>query len=308
MGLIVRESGLQSWLVDDGRTGSRALGIPLGGAADRAAFQLGNALVGNSANTVALEITLWGPTLVAEHAVACVVFGAPFELRINGEREVFAGTTFTLQARDSLRIAGTSTGCRGYFCVAGGFEAPLKLGSRSAFDPIRVGERLACRESRMQGKGLGFSNFDNTGEPGASANGVILRTLPGNQTDWFPDDTFWNSEFTVSPSSDRMGLRLQGPKLVKRPGEMASEPVAPGTVQVANDGLPIVLGIDGQTIGGYPKIAHVISADLDRLAQLRPGDRVRFVGVSIEEAEEFAEQRRKQIADWVMRLNVCNFA
>ena len=133
-----------------------------------------------------------------------------------------------------------------------------------------------------------------------------MRALPGNQADWFTDDTFWTSEFTVSTAADRMGLRLLGPKLPKREGEMASEAVAPGAVQVANDGLPIVLGVDGQTIGGYPKVAHVIASDLDRLGQLRPGDRVRFLRTSMEEAEALMDERRRRIEDWQMRLSICN--
>ena len=304
-GLIVREPGFRSWLVDVGRTGSRALGVPLGGAADRAAFQLGNALLGNDPNAVALEVTLLGPTLRAEQPTACVVFGAPFDLPKNGTVQLTAGTTFTLEAGDTLKIGGTPSGCRGYLCVAGGFDSPSKLGSRSAFGGIRPGERLSCGESRIGGRNLGFTNLNRTGEQGASATGaILLRAFPGNQADWFVDDTFWESEFTVAPASDRMGLRLLGPKLRKRDGEMASEPVAPGAVQVSNDGLPIVLGVDGQTIGGYPKVAHVIAADSDVLGQLRSGDAVRFERVSMQEAEVSAIARRKAIADWVMRLSI----
>jgi biotin-dependent carboxylase-like uncharacterized protein len=304
MGLIVREAGLRSCLVDAGRTGSRQRGLPVGGAADSASLGLGNALLGNAPDAAALEISLLGPTLIAEHPVACVVFGAAFELRIRGGSGIEAGTTFTLDAGDTLRIGGTPRGCRGYLCVAGGFDAPLNMGSRSAFRPVESGQRLECRESQIRGRGLGFSNFNDTGEPGASATGVILRALPGNQVDWFTDNTFWTSEFTVSPAADRMGTRLLGPKLAKRDAEMASEAVAPGAVQVANDGLPIILGVDGQTIGGYPKVAHVIAADLDRLAQLRPGDAVRFEKVGMEEAEAARALRRRELANWSMRLKL----
>lgn len=101
-----------------------------------------------------------------------------------------------------------------------------------------------------------------------------------------------------------MGLRLKGAPLSRRPGELVSEAVAPGAVQVTNDGLPIVLGVDGQTIGGYPKVAHVIRADLDRLAQLRPGARVRFVRVSQDEAQAAARERDAFLRQWVTRLRV----
>ncbi len=109
-------------------------------------------------------------------------------------------------------------------------------------------------------------------------------------------------EYEVSPASNRMGLRLKGSPLLRRSGELVSEAVAPGAVQVTNDGLPVVLGVDGQTIGGYPKIAHVIRADLDLLAQLRPGDRVRFERVSPAEAEIAAKERAAFLKTWLTRL------
>jgi allophanate hydrolase subunit 2 len=101
-----------------------------------------------------------------------------------------------------------------------------------------------------------------------------------------------------------MGLRLKGEPLARRPGELVSEAVAPGAVQVTNDGLPVVLGVDGQTIGGYPKVAHVIRADLDLLAQLRPGQRVRFARASLEEAEAAARARAAFLREWLTRLRI----
>ncbi|HEX4610567.1 MAG TPA: hypothetical protein VH092_20425, partial [Urbifossiella sp.] len=136
----------------------------------------------------------------------------------------------------------------------------------------------------------------------------ILRALPGPQLDWFTGDRFFQQEYRVTPASNRMGLRLAGEPLGRRPGELVSEAVAPGAVQVANDGLPIVLGVDGQTIGGYPKVAHVIRADLDRLAQIRPGDRVRFVRVTWEEAETAARARAAAVRLWLTRLRAADRA
>lgn len=108
----------------------------------------------------------------------------------------------------------------------------------------------------------------------------------------------------MSPASNRMGLRLKGTPLARRPGELASEAVAPGAVQVTNDGLPVVLGVDGQTIGGYPKVAHVVRADLDSLGQLRPGDRVRFVGVTPAGAAAAAQERAAFLHEWFTRLRI----
>ena len=122
------------------------------------------------------------------------------------------------------------------------------------------------------------------------------------------DDSFFALAYEVSAASNRMGLRLKGTPLARRPGELVSEAVAPGAVQVANDGLPIVLGVDGQTIGGYPKVAHVVRADLDLLAQLRPGDRVRFVRVTPDEAEAAARARAAFLREWLTRLCIAERA
>lgn len=294
MSLTVLDPGLYSLLVDRGRPGSRSLGVPVGGAADRAAYALGNALLGNAPDAVALEVTLTGPTLRAVQPTACVVFGAPFSLTITERRCVEAGTTFTLQAGEVLRIGGTPEGARGYLCVAGGFESPRILNSRSALEPIRRDDVLRCAESRTPRRSLPF----------VSRISQTIRVLDGPQRDWFTDESFFTQTYTVTPASNRMGLRLAGLPLARRSGEMVSEAVAPGAVQVTNDGLPIVLGVDGQTIGGYPKVAHVIGADLDLLAQLRTGTAARFVRVTIDEAEAAARSLAATLGEWLMRLRL----
>jgi antagonist of KipI len=298
MSLRVREPGLLSLLVDQGRPHSRHLGVPVGGAADRTALALGNALVGNPPEAVAAEVTLSGPTVEASQPAACVVFGAPFQSAIN-DKPITPGTTFTLEPGGVLRIGGTLTGVRGYLCVAGGFDTPEILGSRSALQPLRAGDELKCRASRIEARSL---PPEAQGWP--SLGFRELRVLDGPQRDWFADDAFFAQTYEVSAASNRMGVRLKGQPLSRRAGELVSEAVAPGAVQVTNDGLPVVLGADGQTIGGYPKIAHVIRADLDLLAQLRPGERVRFVRVSSEEAEEAARSRAEFLAAWLARLRI----
>jgi biotin-dependent carboxylase-like uncharacterized protein len=299
MSLIVREPGLLSLLVDHGRPRSRSLGVPVGGAADRLALALGNALVGTPPDALGLEVTLVGPTLEAIQPTACIVFGTPFRTTING-LSVSVGTTFTLEAGDVLRIAGTLTNARGYLCVAGGFVSPLILGSRSGLEPIRAGDKLICRASRTEPRALPFHTSE--GEHTTSTRPYVLRVLVGPQRDWFTDEAFFTQAYEVTTASNRMGLRLKGTSLSRRSDELVSEAVAPGAVQVTNDGQPIVLGVDGQTIGGYPKIAHVIRADLDRLAQLRPGERTRFVCVSQEEAADAARARAAFLKAWLIRL------
>ncbi|AWM41284.1 KipI antagonist [Gemmata obscuriglobus] len=306
MSLSVREPGLQSLLVDFGRERSRALGVPVGGAADRAALALGNALVGNASHVAALEVALAGPVLEALHPTACVIFGAPFQSTVNG-RPLNSGMTFQLDPGEVLRVGGTAAGARAYLCVAGGFEANEVLGSRSALEPIRAGTILTCAASRCEPRGLPFAWLEEAylSPPFSAGEGFqSLRTLDGPQRDWFVDDRFFTQTYDVLPASNRMGVRFHGAPIVRRSGELVSEAVAPGAVQVTNDGLPIVLGADGQTIGGYPKVAHVIRADLDRLAQLRPGDRVRFVCVSSAEAENAARERAEFLRGWLVRLAV----
>jgi biotin-dependent carboxylase-like uncharacterized protein len=295
MSLRVLEPGLQTLAVDFGRPSSRSLGVPVGGAADRWSLTLGNALVGNAPNAAAMEICLAGPTLQAGCDLGCVVFGAPFEL-FRGDERLLIGRTFTLRRGEVLRIAGTTLGMRAYLCVRGGFLGPVALGSRSAFEPVRRGQELACEPSEIAGRAI---------DDEQPADGpATLRALPGPQADWFNLSEFFGPVFTVNPASNRMGLRLQGEPLQRKPGELVSEPVGPGAVQVVNDGQCIVLGIDGQTIGGYPKVAHVIAADLDRLGQLRPGQEVRFEMVTAEVAQAEFRDRQMRLREWQTRLAV----
>jgi antagonist of KipI len=300
MSLYVVKPGLATRVVDAGRPRSRSLGVPVGGAADRWSLALGNALVGNKPDAAAVEIALAGPTLRAEVDLACVVFGAPFELSIvsnNQLREsVVVGKTFTLSAGDELHIGGTPVGTRAYLCVAGGLQTPVILESRSSLDILHGGENLACLPGLIAPR---FFPPDVWKTPGPE-----LHVLHGPQADWFQESELYSQEFTITPASNRMGLRLEGRPLTMQPRELVSEPVAPGAVQVTRDGQCIVLGVDGQTIGGYPKIAHVISADLDALGQLRPGDKVRFVQMALEEAVERWKEREQILNKWLLRAEL----
>ncbi len=286
MPLQVLTPGLLSLPVGVPRPGRRALGVTPGGPADSASFALGNALVGNPPHTPAVEVSLLGPTLRATADTGCVVFGAPFQLTRDGE-PLEPNHTFTLRAGQTLRIAGTPSGCRAYLCVPGGFELP------PVPTPLAGGDLLACAESRVRGRSIA---------PPASP--TLLRVLPGPQCDWFPDDTFYTRPWTVGEASNRMGVRLTGEPIAKRGGELVSEPVNTGAVQVTHDGRPIILGVDGQTIGGYPKVAHVIRADLDRIGQLRPGAVVQFERASLETAALLKRERQVELNGWLARLAI----
>jgi antagonist of KipI len=294
--ITVLRAGLRTLVVDYGRPRSRSLGLPVGGAADRTSLALGNALVGNAPDAAALEITLAGPTLVADAALAGVVFGAPFTVAT--DRRILApGKTFTLAAGEELRIGGTTEGVRAYFCVQGGLLVPAVLGSRSGLEPLRAGTTVPFQSATTGVRWFG-PDFAVDTEP------RTLRALPGRQADWFAAEAFYGRPFVVSPDSDRMGLRLCGESLAPPDLELVSEPVCPGSVQVTRDGQCIVLGVDGQTIGGYPKVAQVIAADVDKLGRLRPGEDVRFRAVSLEAAESLYRQKRIALKEWLTRLRV----
>ena len=306
----VLEPGLFSLVVDAGRPHQRSRGVPVGGAADRTSYQLGNALVGNAPDAAALEITLAGPVLCAECDVAAVVTGAPLEIAC-GDRRIEPGHTFNLHQGDVLRIGGSAADCRAYLCVRGGLGTAAILGSRSAFAPIQAGDVLPGETSSRGGRFLRIDwqwddhkRFRET-LYGAEPPSRWLRVLPGPQADWFPAGVLTEPRcFRVTPASNRMGVRLQGEPLPLPERELVSEPVCPGSVQVTRDGQCIILGVDGQTIGGYPKIAQVIAADLDQVGQLRPGDAITFVPVSLEEAERLYLRKQKELHEWLTRLGV----
>jgi antagonist of KipI len=133
---------------------------------------------------------------------------------------------------------------------------------------------------------------------------LVLRTLDGPQIEWFQPTEFYPQSFRVTEMSSRMGMRLEGRPLTLPENDLTSEPVCPGSVQVTSDGQCIVLGVDGQTIGGYPKIAQVVTADLDKLGQLRAGDRIQFRRVSLDEAARVYRGKQAELREWVTRLQL----
>jgi antagonist of KipI len=333
-GLRVLEPGLYTLVADAGRQRYRSLGVPVGGAADRASLALGNGLVGNPPDAAALEVCLTGPTLQADMPLACVVYGAPFATTLIKAgfserpdfRDIPPGHTFTLNTGDQVHIGSAPVGMRAYFCVRGGLQVPEVLESRSGLEPLRAGAALPCVSARTHSRFLPtFVSSDQESRARHDArtrisdtvtwdwllppnSARLLRAVEGLQVEWFRQEEFYAQEFTITPASNRMGLRLQGRPLTMPQRELVSEPVCPGAVQVTSDGQCIVLGVDGQTIGGYPKIAQVIQADLDRLGQLRPGERLRFARISVEEAIASFRQREAELRHWILRLRVSSDA
>jgi len=214
-----------------------------------------------------------------------------------------AGKTFTLEPGEVLTIGGT-TGMRAYLCVHGGLQTSVVLGSQSGLAPLRVNDLIPCTPSSITAHFIVPAAFWWEDEV------VPLRVLPGSHADWFAEEEFHGPLFQVSRDSNRMGVRLRGRPFyatsTQVPPELISEPVCPGTVQVTRDGQCVILGVDGQTIGGYPRIAQVISADLDRLGQLRPGQSVCFPRVSLEDAEHLYREAQTQLQRRLVRIRIAS--
>jgi KipI family sensor histidine kinase inhibitor len=297
--LLVVSPGLRTTLQDGGRRGMRRFGVPLGGAADRALLAVANELVGNPADTVALEVTHSGPVLQADSAdIRCAVAGeCEFAVETGpGWTRLSSGESVIVPRGARLRVGRVLAGLRCYVAVAGGFAIEAQLGSRSTLQrgglgwargrPLVAGDRLPVS---AQPDGLRDSSSPRHGRVLETTDPI--RVVLGPQDDHFTRsglETFATSTYTVSPASDRVGVRLEGPGIEHRTGmsDIVSDGCIRGSIQVPGDGQPIILGPDCGTTGGYPKVATVIRADLDRIGQLRPGDRVRFAVVSVEDAED----------------------
>ena len=285
----VIKPGLLTTVQDLGRHGFAHLGLSPAGAADSLSFRLANLLLGNHPNTPALEITLVGPTLEFDAAATIAISGARTSnsLPLNQAFEIARG--------EKIVIGSLLDGARTYFAVRGGIAVPSVMNSCATFLParlggfegraLRAGDCIAIGKNVLgPGKELpsGFLEELSRSSPGP------LRVTPSLQHDWFEQPEvrlFREQSFTVSDASNRSGVRLRGEPVrpyVKR--ELLTEGVALGAVQIPPDGQPIILFVDQQTTGGYPKIANVIAADLSRVGQLRPRDKVSFLLVTIGEA------------------------
>jgi antagonist of KipI len=275
--LELESPGLHTTVQDLGRYGYAHLGISPAGAADQMALRIGNLLVGNDEGEAALELTLQGGAYrFSEDAVVA----------ITGSHSP-AWKALQVTAGERLVPPADWSGARCYLAVRGGLDVPLVLGSRSTHIPSRVGGnngRPLDRGDRIgiAGRIRAEPRWEEFQWPIARRS--VLRVTAGPQAHWFGSD-FYQRTFEVKGDSDRMGVRLRGvPVEVGPPRPSITEGASLGAVQVPPGGEPIVLFVDHQTTGGYPKIANVISADLWRVGQLRPRDRVRFELVGIDEA------------------------
>ena len=274
--ILVEQPGPLTTVQDLGRPGWAHLGVPLAGAVDRQALRAANRIVGNAAAAAVLETTLVGPSLVAEADLVVAVTGARCDVTVDDEPVVF-GAAVPVRAGQVLRLGEVSSGVRSYLAVRGGVDAAPVLGSRSTCTlsglgpaPLRAGDRLAVGRSA-----LGAVTTELLPDV---VDAPVLRVVPGPRDDAFVDArVLLRSSYVVTPSSDRVGLRLDGPVLERLSSEeLPSEGVVPGAVQVPPDGRPIVFLANCPTTGGYPVVGVVVAEDLRHAAQARPGATLRF--------------------------------
>lgn len=308
--IILLRAGPLTSVQDLGRARQRRAGVSVGGALDLCAGRVANLLVGNSEDAALLEITLGGARLRFDDDRRVAWCGGAFPARI-AEKEFPAGRVAVAKRDEELEFPAPARGCRAWVAISGGVDVPLILGSRStdlrsgfggfAGRALRDGDQLPLGTALSpEPKAPRFAAWSASVEWTQTAGRApVLRIVRGSEWDEFireAQKAFLTRPFTVSADSDRMGARLEGEKLARtNDWELPSEAVAPGTVQVAHNGQPIILLGDCQTIGGYPKIGHVITVDLPKAAQLRTADTVRFEEVTRADAAALFAERESDL-------------
>ena len=283
MSLLVIRQGMLTTIQDLGRWGHQHMGVPVAGPMDWYSHRLANQLVGNDADAAALEITLIGPELEASTPATCVVQGARFEATVNGD-PVDTERPFVIPAGGRVRFGARREGARATLAVAGGIDVPEELGSRSTSIISGIGpfDGRALQPGDVLPVGArNQSRFLSTGRQlKLPEGGARLRVIRGPHDARFSStalDTLLTARFTITPQSNRMGYRLEGPVLVQSgSADILSDATPIGSLQVPASGQPILLMADRQTTGGYPKICTVITADLPLAGQLAPGDWIEF--------------------------------
>ena len=289
----VIQPGPLTTIQDLGRYGYQQYGVPPSGALDNYAFRIGNLLVGNQETAASLEITLFGCRLCVLRDTTLAITGADLAPILNGN-SIPMWESIPVRRGDTISFLLPKSGCRAYLAVTGGIDAPLVMSSNATYTRASIGG--------LDGRALRKGDILQTGKSVPAPTRarvppeyipiyqqqIELRVMLGPQDHCFTEGgilTFLQSEYTVSTQADRMGYRLEGPKIQHhKAADIISDGIPLGAVQVPGDGLPIILLADRQTTGGYTKIATAISVDIPKLAQAKPDDKVRFRRVSEDEA------------------------
>ncbi len=314
----VQAPGLLTTVQDLGREGFGPLGVSPSGAADPVALRIGNRLVGNTEGAAGLEMTLLGGKFLFPDGAVLSLTGSDFGATLD-ERRVESWTAVEVKPQQALRVGPTRSGARCYLCVQGGVDVKDFLSSASTHLLSGLGghDGRALRKGDVLNIGAAggrtgiLARSSSSSNPSGALLGrrvapkvlqrltprKILRVTPGPQSEWFSEEAqrlLYASAYRVAEESNRMGIRLEGPAIpAPSDGDMISEGVSLGAVQVPESGLPIVLFVEQQTTGGYPKIANVISADLPSVGQLRPRDEIRFELVNFETARSLLIEQEK---------------
>lgn len=310
--LLVMAPGMLTTVQDRGRPGHEHMGVPPSGAMDPGALRLANALAGNPRNLAALEFTVTGGRLLVLDADCTLAFAGSAALHVSAAggmpaRPLAPWQSHRLPAGATLTIGPLERGMRGYLAAFGGIAVPPVLGSASTLTRAALGG--------VQGRALRRGDVLAIGQ-GRARRPFQRRWLAQRDIAWFYRDApigiimgpqqyhfssreirrFLSATYRLAPQSDRMGLRLEGPAIAHAKGaDIITDPIAAGSIQIPGAGQPLIAMNDRQTTGGYPKIATVISADLPRLAQMRPGQRLRFEAVDV----AHAVQRLRADTQWL---------
>jgi antagonist of KipI len=318
MSIKVIRPGLLTTVQDLGRNGFQRHGVVVSGAMDPFSLRIANLLVGNDEAEGALEITIIGPKLQFEEDSLIAICGGNLSPEIDG-KSLPEWRPVLIKKGCVLSFGAAKSGCRAYLAVAGGLDIPVVMGSRSTYlragfggfhgRALKKGDMLQTRTpsdlsahflyKKLRSNPFAKSKWSVGSKLRPVTRNSVIRVTKGGQFDWFTESTkeqFFSSEFQVTSQSDRMGYRLSGSPLeLTKPQELISEAVTAGTVQVPSEGNPIVLMADRQTTGGYPKIAQVITVDLPVLGQVKPGEKIRFKEVSLEEAQKLLRLQEQKI-------------
>lgn len=307
--------GFLTTVQDEGRRGFQHVGVPVAGALDRNGFMLANALVGNPQNTACLEVMGSGPELevICDSArVALVGGGGGLDIRGREQPLIPSGQTVRLTKGEIARVKLAGDAFCSYLAIEGGFEVPLCLNSKSTYTRASFG---GYEGRQLQAGDILNGNKDDVAareevtlnEPRDLRFAQPIRVVLGPQDDFFTEaaiQEFLSGTYTITPASDRMGFRLDGPLLEHKGGNfnIVSDGIVGGSIQVPGSKLPIILLADAQTAGGYPKIATVISADLPLLGVRGSGRTIRFEAVSREEAETIRRAEHKRLQDVIQAI------
>ena len=296
MSIEVLSSGLQTTIQDFGRIGWSHLGVPESGPADKYSFSLANRLLNKDISAAAIECTLSGPHLKFLKPMALAITGADMNPLINNQR-IELNKVHAVNSEDTLVLSNCLIGCRSYIALSEDIIANKFLGSTSTYIPAKLGgingsplEKgliIKTKENKNYKKDISY----NYSEPVRHfSNEWELKVIKGPEFDFLDQksqEIIFSKKFIVSSESNRMGSRLKGFELnLKKQRELVSCPVSIGTIQCPDGGLPIILGCDSQTLGGYPRILQVALTDMSSLGQLRPNDRITFSKLSIDQARK----------------------